>query len=273
LLSGFAALAAAASLALLGACTPKTAPVPFTAPAGNWVSLFNGKDLDGWTVKIAGHDVGDNYRDTFRVEDGLLKVSYRQYDQFGGRFASLFFNKPLSHYWLRVQYRFTGDAAPGAPSWTFKNSGIQLHGQAPATMRKEQEFPVNVEFDLVGGRSFGSRPTGDVCRNGTLLKIKGVPLAEQCSKLSDITIRDDQWVTAEAEVVGGTRVRQGVNGVLVVEYTDLQLDDKNPDARKLIGPDGATALRSGYISLQGNGYPIEFRRIEILPIDDAAPAS
>ena len=256
-------------LAALAACAQKP-HVLVAAPSGNWISLFNGKNLDGWTVKIAGQELNDNYRDTFRVEDGLLKVSYGQYDKFGDRFGSLFYKKKFSRYWIRAEYRFVGSLAPGAPRWAYKNSGIQLHSQAPETMRKEQQWPVSVEFDIVGGRMMGSRPTGDVCRNGTNVLVNGAPLQEQCSKVGDQTIRDEAWTTALAEVDGGTRVRQIVNGALVVEYTDLKLDEANADARRLMSSGADKALTSGYISLQSNGHPIEFRRIEVLPLDDAA---
>jgi hypothetical protein len=256
---------------ITAACTPKP-QVHVDAPPGNWVSLFNGRNLDGWTVKLAGVDVNDNYRNTFRVENAVLKVSYRQYDKFGDRFGSLYYNTRLSHYWLRVEYRFVGDLAPGAPGWAYRNSGIQLHSQAPDTLRRDQQFPVSVEFDLVGGRLFGSHPTGEVCHYGTRISIGSVPLKAQCSKLSDITIRDDQWVTAVAEVDGARSVRQIVNGTLVVQYTDLTLDDANPDARRLIANGAEKTLSSGYISLQSNGAPVEFRRIEILPIG-AGPTS
>jgi Domain of Unknown Function (DUF1080) len=252
---------------LLEACAPPKAKISVSAPAGHWIALFNGKDLDGWTVKIAGHEVGDNYRNTFRVAAGVLQVSYQQYDRFDDRFGSLFYNKPFSHYWIRAEYRMSGALAAGAPSWAFKNSGIQLHCQAPQTMRKLQQFPVNVEFDLVGGRMIGSRPTGDVCQSGTHVLVDGQPLREMCSKLSDITIRDDQWVTALAEVDGGRRVRQIVNGALVVEYTGLTLDDSNADARQLAATQGKD-LTGGYISIQSNGFPIEFRKIEVLPVDE-----
>ena len=259
----------ALTLALLLGCSPEPRSTDIVrAPEGPWVSLFNGRNLDGWTAKIAGQEVGDNYRDTFRVQDGLLKVSYDRYQDFGDRFGSLYFDKPFSHYWLRVEYRFVGDRARGAPRWTYKNSGIQLHSQAPATMRKAQQFPVSVEFDLVGGWYIGSRPTGDVCQNGTRVLIAGAPLVGQCSKLSDVTIRDDRWVTVLAEVDGDKRVRQIVNGRPIVEYTALSLDDSNADARDLISHGASRTLSSGYISLQSNGHPIEFRRIEILPLPE-----
>ena len=255
----------------LAACAPKP-HAQVAAPAGTWVSLFNGKDLSGWTVKIAGQDLNDNYQRTFRVADGLLKISYDGYDAFSGRFGSLYSQRKLSHYWLRAEYRFTGKLAPGAPSWAYENSGLQLHSQAPESMLKAQEFPVSVEFDIKGARLFGRNPTGDVCRNGTRVKLGGVPLAGQCSTLSDIAIPGDDWVTVLAEVDGSRRVRQIVNGALIVEYTDLTLDDTNADARRLIAAGADQALSSGYVSIQSNGPPIEFRRIEVLPLDDDAPA-
>lgn len=250
----------------LFACAKKP-PVHVSAPAGHWIGLFNGKDLEDWTVKIAGHDLDDNYRNTFRVEDGLLKVSYQQYDKFGARFGSLFHKRKFSHYWLRAEYRFVGEQVAGSPSWAYKNSGIQLHSQPPETMRKEQEFPVSVEFDIVGGHLLGRHPTGDVCENATRVKIAGVLLTDKCSKLSDVTIGGGEWVTMVAEVQGAARVRQIVNDTLIVEYTDLTLDENDADARRLLGPGGDRALTSGYISIQSNGHPIEFRRIDVLPID------
>jgi hypothetical protein len=260
-------------LAALVACAPSKPKVTVPAPQGNWISLFNGRNLDGWTAKIAGLEAGDNYRNTFRVEDGLLKVSYQQYDKFANRFGSLFYNTPYSHYWIRAEYRFVGSAAAGAPGWTYKNSGLQLHSQAPASMRKDQQFPVSVEFDLVGGWFAGSRPTGDVCHYGTRILIDGVPAKGLCSKLGDMTLRGEQWVTVLAEVDGGKRIKQIVNGTLVVEYTDVTLDDSNADAQRLLAQGAGKALTSGYISVQSNGYPIEFRRLEILPLDTtAAPA-
>lgn len=257
---------------VLAGCTNKP-KIPVAAPMGKWVSLFNGRDLSGWTAKIAGQEAGDNYRGTFRVEKGLLEVSYRQYDRFGDRFGSLFYDTPYSHYWLRAQYRFVGDLAPGAPSWAYRNSGIQLHSQAPASMRKNQQFPVSVEFDLVGGRLLGNHPTGEVCHYGTRVSIAGAPVKELCSKVSDVTVRGSNWVTVLAEVDGGKRVRQAVNGFLVVEYTDLALDEGNADARRLLASGVAGPLTSGLISIQSNGAPIEFKRIELLPLDQPAVAA
>jgi hypothetical protein len=269
LILGMLTLAAVAALA---ACARKPGPL-VAEPPGHWISLFNGKDLSDWTPKIAGLAVNDNYRDTFRVENGLLSVSYSKYDKFDGKFGSLYSKQKFSHYWLRAEYRFVGSLLSGAPSWAYKNSGLQLHSQAPETMRQDQEFPVSVELDIKGGHFIGSRPTGDVCQNGTHVLINGAPLKDYCSTVGDITIRGEEWTTVLAEVDGSKHVRHIVNGELVVDYTDLTLDESNADARRLIAAGADKSLSSGYISIQSNGAPIEFRRIEVLPIDDAGAAS
>jgi hypothetical protein len=83
------------------------------AGADGWQPLFNGKDLEGWTPKITGYPVGENFGDTFRVTDGVRRVVYDKYDNFGGRFGHLFFKTPFSHYLLRIEYRFVGAVSGG----------------------------------------------------------------------------------------------------------------------------------------------------------------
>lgn len=262
------------SLAVLAAACAEKPKTMVAAPSGAWISLFNGKDLNDWNVKISGQDYNDNYRNTFRVENGLLKVSYQDYDKFDNRFGSLFTKQKFSHYWIRAEYRFVGSLVAGAPRWAFKNSGLQLHSQAPDTMRKDQNFPVSVEFDIKGAHFYGGAPTGDVCQNGTHVLIQGAPVKGLCSTVSDLNLSNDDWVSVLAEVDGSKRVRHIVNGALIVEYTDLTLDESNQDAKRLMASGAGKALDSGYISVQSNGFPIEFRRIEVLPLDaDAAGRS
>ena len=62
-----------------------------------WIQLFNGKDLSGWTPKFKGHQAGVNYKNTFKVENGILKVDYSEYDKFNGEFGHLFWKQKLSH--------------------------------------------------------------------------------------------------------------------------------------------------------------------------------
>ena len=92
-----------------------------------WIQLFNGKDLDGWKPKIKGYDLGDNCANTFRVENGVLKVGYEGYDKFDSRFGHLFYRESFSNYRLRVEYRFVGDQCPGGPGWATRKSGVMIH--------------------------------------------------------------------------------------------------------------------------------------------------
>ena len=232
-----------------------------------FASLFNGKDLTGWKVKITGHDLGDNFGNTFRVEDGLLKVAYDKYDKFDGRFGHLFCDQPFSSYILRVEYRFVGEQVPGGPGWAFRNSGIMIHGQSPQSMRKDQSFPVSVEVQLLGGGGSGKRPTGNVCTPGTHIVMDGKLVTRHCNSSSSKTYHGDQWVTIEVEVRGGKVVKHIVEGKTVMEYTQPQLDEKDADARKLI-KDGEKILTGGSISLQAESHPVEFRKIEIRKLED-----
>jgi hypothetical protein len=232
-----------------------------TADRGEWLQLFNGKDLKGWTVKITGYEAGDNFANTFRVEDGVMKVAYDGYEKFDGKFGHIFYDQPFSNYVLRVEYRFTGDQVPGGPGWAFRNSGIMLHCQAPESMRKDQNFPVSVEVQLLGGDGRRERTTANVCTPGTHVVMDGDLVTRHCNPSRSKTYHGDQWVTVEVEV-RGNRIRHVVNGETVLEYTDPQLDPKDADARKLID-DGDPMLHGGYISLQSESHPVEFRKVEL----------
>jgi hypothetical protein len=238
-----------------------------TARQGEWIPLFNGKDLTGWKVKITGYDLDDNFGNTFRVEDGILKVAYDQYDKFDGRFGHLFYEKPFSNYVLRLEYRFVGEQAPGGPGWAFRNSGIMVHGQSPESMEKNQSFPVSIEVQLLGGGGSGNRPTGNVCTPGTHIVMDGKLVTRHCNSSNSKTYHGDQWVTMEVEVRGGESIKHIIDGETVMEYTHPQLDEGDPQARKLI-KDGDKILHGGSISLQAESHPVEFRKVELRKLED-----
>ncbi|REJ66985.1 MAG: DUF1080 domain-containing protein [Planctomycetota bacterium] len=223
---------------------------PIAADAGEWISLFNGRDLTGWTPKITGFDLGENVGDTFRVEDGVLKVAYDQYEKFDGRFGHLFYETPYSHYVLRAEYRFVGEQCPEGPAWAWRNSGFMLHGEDPAQMTRDQKFPDSIEVQLLGGRPEGDRPTANLCTPGTDVVMDEKLLKQHCLNSESETFRGDEWVTIEIEVRGGESIEHRVNGETVMRYTRPQLDD-------------GTLLTSGTISLQSESHPIEFRKIEL----------
>ncbi len=234
----------------------------------DWITLFNGKDLTGWTPKITGYDAGVNFGNTFRVEDGILKVSYDQYDSaFNGRYGHLFYNKPFSSYLLHVEYRFVGEQCPGGAGWAFRNSGIMFHGQDPKTMAKDQLFPVSIEFQLLGGDGTNPRPTGNVCTPGTNIVMNDELITQHCTDSKAQTYHGDQWVTAELEVHGNGTIKHIINGDTVLTYSKPQLDPTDSTAQKLIKNDNLM-LSSGTISLQSESHPVEFRNVKILLLDE-----
>jgi hypothetical protein len=232
-----------------------------------WISLFNGKNLDGWTVKIKGYPAGENFGETFRVEDGVLKVSYDRYPKFDGRFGHVFTKHKYSSYRLRLEYRFIGEQCPGGPSWALRNSGAMIHSQSPQSMREDQDFPVSVEVQFLGGNGKDQRPTGNVCTPGTHIVMDNKLITQHCTNARAQTYHGDQWVKIEVEVHGDGRIKHLVEGQTVIEYEKPQLDPGDPDAKPLIAG-GDKRLREGYIALQAESHPVEFRNIEIMPLSE-----
>ncbi len=249
------------------------APAPAAAPAAKkeekWVQLFNGKNLDGWIPKIRGYDVGENYGNTFRVEDGLLKVRYdpEAYETYDFRFGHLFYEKPFSKYRLRVEYRFVGDQCPGGEGWAFRNSGIMVHGEMPDQMTKDQKFPSSIEVQLLGGKGTGNRPTSNLCTPGTHVVMNGKLFKPHCTNSKSKTYHGDQWVTAELEVHGSEVIKHVIDGEVVLEYTQPQLDDSE-HSKMLAEKRGGKLLDSGSISLQSESHPCDFRKVEILVLEE-----
>ena len=232
-------------------------------PRSEWIQLFNGKNLDGWDVKITGHDLNDNFANTFRVEDGLLKVRYDGYNGFNNQFGHIFYHEPFSRYIIAVEYRFVGPQAPGGAAWALRNSGIMIHSQSAKSMAKDQDFPISIEVQLLGGNGTGERPTANVCTPGTNIVIKGQLITEHCLNSRSKTYNGEQWVRVEAMVLGDSIVKHIVNGDTVFEYSKPQIgggvvNNFDPAVKQ----DGKL-LTAGYIALQSESHPIDFRKVEI----------
>jgi hypothetical protein len=230
---------------------------------GDWIRLFNGRDLDGWIVKIAKHEVGENFANTFRVEDGVLKAAYDGYSTFDMRFGHIYYREPFSDYHLVVEYRFTGDWMPDVPEWARRNSGVMLHSQDPRTMPRDQDFPISVEMQFLGGLTDGRpRTTGNMCSPGTEVSMNGEQVAAHCVNSSSQTYGGDQWVRAEA-IVRGDSVTHIVNGDTVLRYASPRIGGGVVNGFDPAAKVDGTPLRWGYIALQGEGHPVEFRRVEL----------
>jgi hypothetical protein len=229
-----------------------------------WVAIFNGKDLAGWDIKITKHPLNDNFGNLFRVENGILKVSYDQIDSFRGEFGHLFYKQKFSKYKLRVEYRFVGEQCPGGPEWAIRNSGIMFHSQSAESMGLNQDFPVSIEAQFLGGLGKGERPTLSVCTPGTDVDIMGTMAPDHCTSSSSKTFNGDQWVTAEIDVYGDSIIHHLVNGDTIMTYTRPRVGPAlKPDGYPV--PDG-TPLKDGYFALQAESTPVEFRKVEIMDL-------
>lgn len=235
---------------------------------GEWIQLFNGEDLTGWTPKIAGYEAGDNFGNTFTVEDGIIKVRYNEYDSLRNRFGHLFYEDEFSHYKLRVEYRFLGDQTPGAPGWAYRNSGLMIHGQSIESMDVNQDFPTSIEVQLLGSDSLVQMTNMNVCTPGTNIVMGGELILDHCVNTDSEYYYDDEWVTAEVVVRGNEAIYHIINGDTLIHYTQPQLDERDGTYAKLIDlNNGDKMLSKGTISLQSEGHPIDFRKVEIQLLD------
>jgi hypothetical protein len=226
-----------------------------------WIQLFNGVDLDDWIIKINTRPLGENYNNTFIVRDGLLVVNYDEYESFDREFGHIFYNTPFSNYKLRVEYRIVGDQVKGGAAWAYKNNGVMFHAQSPESMLTDQPFPVSLEAQFLGGSEEGERPTGNLCTPGTHVVMNGELVTRHCTNSTSPTFRGEEWVNFELVVYGDSIIHHIVNGDTVLTYTHPQIGGDLPEGFPL--PEG-TPLKSGYIALQAESHPFEFRKVELL---------
>jgi hypothetical protein len=236
---------------------------------GTWIKLFNGSDLNDWVVKVHHHDVDVNFGNTFRAEDGMIKVRYDQYEEFNDQFSHLYYKTPFSHFHLKLEYRFVGELQKGAPEYTLLNSGVMFHSQDPKTILKEQNWPISVEMQFLAGLGDGNpRPTGNMCSPGTEIVYQGALYDGHCLNSSSNTFDKDEWVRAELIVLGDSLVTHLINGDTVLQYSQPTIG-----GGVVQGYDSAIwqvgkALTSGYIALQSEGQPIDFRNIELMDLSE-----
>lgn len=233
-----------------------------------WINLFNGKDLKDWKVKISKHELNDNFANTFRVENGLMKVSYDGYTNFDDQYGHIFYKKPFSYYLLKVEYRFVGEQVKGGAGWALRNSGAMLHCQAPETMLKDQDFPISIEGQILGGDGEHERHTSNVCTPGTTIYYEGKLFTPHCLDSKSKTYHGDQWVTAEFLVLGDSLIQHIIGKEVVLEYTKPQIGGGNVSNFDPKAKQDGKRLTSGYISLQSESHPIEFRTVKLF---DLAP--
>ncbi len=228
-----------------------------------WKQLFNGKDLTDWQIRIRHHNLNENFGNTFQVKDGNIQVRYDQYTNFDEQFGHLFYKEPFSSYLIGVEYRFVGNQVKGGPGWAYRNSGIMVHGQDPATMTVDQDFPNSIEVQLLGGNGKDERSTANLCTPGTQFEQDGKIIKQHCINSNSKTYHGDQWTRVEVLVLRDSLIVHYVNGEEVMRYTKPQLDPKK-------GSEQGELLKSGSISLQSESHPVDFRKVEIIDLEKYA---
>jgi hypothetical protein len=241
-----------------------------TVDPREWKPLFNGKDLSGWDIKIAGHPLNENYKNTFRFEDGMVRISYDEYQTFGDKYGHMYYREPYSHYILRFEYRFTGNQTPGGASWNVRNSGVMYHSQAAHTLTLNQEFPVSLEFQTLGGLGSGQRHTGNLCTPGTIVHMNGQLNPDHCIDSRSQTYHGDRWVRGEIIVLGDSVIHHLIEGDTVLTFQKPQIGEvywaqgKEDAYSKEWKSKDRSPLKEGYIALQAESHPIDFRKVELL---------
>lgn len=238
------------------------------AAEAKWESIFDGKTLAGWTPKIAGHATGEDPLHTFVVKDGAIRVSYADTKTFDGAYGHLFWKEPLKAFRIRFEYRLFGDPLPDIKTWEISNSGVMFHSQAPETMRREQAFPVSLEFQILGVPRPAQEPTGNLCTPGTTVVIDAKRDLRHCILSSSPLLPVGRWTQGEIEVLPNGEITHFIDGKAVLHYSAPELDPADPSAQPLIAmAGGSLGLDRGYVALQAEGQQIEFRHIEIQRLD------
>lgn len=244
-----------------------------TQPAdvsNGWIQLFNGHDLKDWKPKITGYPLGENFGNTFRVEDGMMKVRYDAYTDFKERFGHIFYKEKFGNYLLALEYRFVGDQVAGGPGWALRNSGAMLHCQAPETMGVDQDFPISIELQLLGGNGKDMRSTANLCTPGTNVVMDDKLITAHCVNSTSKTYHGDQWVRVEALVLGDSLIQHIIEGQTVLKYSKPQIGGGNVSNYDPAVKQDGMLLKEGYISLQSESHPVDFRKVELFNLDPYA---
>ena len=245
-----------------------------------WVSLFNGKDLNGWNIKIANHSLNDNFNNTFQVQDSMIRVVYDEYEDFDDKYGHMYYKTPYSYYKLKFDYRFLEEQTSGGENWNVRNSGVMIHSQSAKSNALEQHFPVSLEIQLLGGLNKGVRTTANLCTPGTAVYFNGKLDYTHCITSESKTYNGDQWVHIEAIILGNESILHIVENDTVLKYTRPEIDssflykdykgidwDNFGVTNKKIWLDKAgKPIGEGYIALQAESHPIDFKNIELLDL-------
>jgi hypothetical protein len=140
-----------------------------------------------------------------------------------------------------------------------------FHAQDPESMGLGQDFPISLEAQFLGGDGTGARPTANLCTPGTHVEMAGALAEGHCHMADAPTFHGDEWVTVELIVRGDSAIAHVIEGDTVLTYGRPVVGGGvvsgfDPEAKV----DG-TALDGGWIALQSESHPVDFRGVWIRP--------
>lgn len=229
-----------------------------------WISLFDGSSMSDWTPKFAGYELGVNYKDRFVLQDSLLSVRYAEKDTFKGNFGHLYYKNKFSHYQLKATYRFVGEQQVNGPGWAFRNNGLMLHCQDPKSLGLEQDFPISLEMQLLGGNGTDERHNANLCTPGTNVVMNDSLFTPHCVNSVSKTYHGDQWVEAEVLVLGDSLIQHILENKVVMEYKKPTMGGGEISGYLESVYKEGNPIADGYISIQAETHPIDFKSIELL---------
>ncbi|MEZ4931112.1 MAG: DUF1080 domain-containing protein [Saprospiraceae bacterium] len=141
-----------------------------------------------------------------------------------------------------------------------------IHSQSAGSMLKDQDFPICIEAQFLGGDGTEERPTGNLCTPSTHVFMADTLFTNHCIYSKSKTYHGDQWVSIELHVFGDSLIQHFVEGEKVLEYTKpqyggLEVTEFDGSVKKDGDP-----VTEGYIALQSESHPIEFRKVELLDL-------
>ena len=169
-----------------------------------------------------------------------------------------------------MDYRFYGNHVNlfknEDEAWNYKNSGVMLHSEDPSKMLLNQGFPVSIEAQFLGGSGVKERPTLNMCSPGTEVVINESQAMEHCISSNSKTYHNEDWISVEFVVYSDSIVHHIINKDTVMSYSNIKIGGEylSDNFTDKVGE----PLKEGFISLQSEGHPIEFKNIRIKEFSD-----
>ena len=256
---------------VLGGCARVTAPtdgVPLgtlaaktaTKPTGSdWVSLFNGRNLDGWYTYLPSKGRNNDPQGVFKVENGMLHIldipDRGQRQEFG----YLATTRSYGDYHLRFEYRWGRKKfAPRADAK--RDSGVVYHVQG-----RDRVWPKSVEYQILEGNTGDFWLIGGTTLTTTVASPRADPKQYREGGAS-YTTRPRSYVRVERDrrrdsLTGWNTGEIIVRGDETIHIVNGEVVNRGSNIRS-----GGKPLTEGRILFQAEGAEVYYRNIELKPL-------